>query len=93
MGDHRLEVSFVPCAERAQRTWQLLFEVRFDPRWVQKLTAREREVLLLVCQGWDNQYIAQELRCSVGTVKKHVSAILRCAGMDRSMLAASHYSA
>lgn len=44
------------------------------------LTAREREVLVLVVQGKDNQNIASELHLAVGTVKTHVHNIMAKAG-------------
>ena len=41
------------------------------------LTARQIEVLDLVAKGLPNKTIAQKLRCSEGTIKLHVSAILK----------------
>jgi DNA-binding NarL/FixJ family response regulator len=40
-----------------------------------KLTAREREVALLVARGLANKEIARELELSQGTVKLHVHSI------------------
>lgn len=42
-----------------------------------RLTAREAEVLALLCEGLPNKMIARRLRISAGTVKVHVSNILR----------------
>jgi ATP/maltotriose-dependent transcriptional regulator MalT len=42
---------------------------------VEPLTAREREVLLLLLEGTDNRGIAHKLVLSVNTVKKHVMNI------------------
>jgi DNA-binding NarL/FixJ family response regulator len=41
-----------------------------------QLTKRERAVALFAAQGRSNQWIAQQLRISPNTVKKHVSAVL-----------------
>ncbi len=40
------------------------------------LTAREQQVITLVCQGLSNKEIARELGLSEGTVKQHVHRIL-----------------
>lgn len=42
----------------------------------EQLTAREKEVLLLIAKGKTNQEIADELFISLKTVKVHVSNIL-----------------
>ncbi|WML92289.1 response regulator transcription factor [Thiothrix lacustris] len=41
------------------------------------LTPRQREVFRLMARGLPNKSIARELSCSDGTIKLHVSAILR----------------
>ena len=41
------------------------------------LTARQIEVLLLICQGKTNRYIAESLNIIEATAKAHVSAIFR----------------
>ncbi len=41
-----------------------------------RLTARELEVLLLVCRGLTNKQIARALRCAPHTIEHHVSNIL-----------------
>jgi DNA-binding NarL/FixJ family response regulator len=47
-----------------------------DPMERADLTAREREVLDGILQGWSNAQLAARLRISVPTVKTHVSNVL-----------------
>jgi DNA-binding NarL/FixJ family response regulator len=44
---------------------------------VESLSPRQREVLLLVASGKSNLEIADELSCSLNTVKRHVTAVLQ----------------
>lgn len=46
-----------------------------SPRLHDQLTAREREILVLIAQGHSNRLIADALFISVGTVKGHVNHI------------------
>ncbi|MGH8618460.1 MAG: helix-turn-helix domain-containing protein [Burkholderiales bacterium] len=41
------------------------------------LTTRQREVLALLCEGLSNKHIARRLGIAGGTVKVHISSILR----------------
>jgi DNA-binding NarL/FixJ family response regulator len=52
------------------------------------LTARERQVLVLIVEGKDNSEIAAELVISPETVKTHVSAILEKLQVDNRVQAA-----
>ncbi|MEY2420411.1 MAG: hypothetical protein QOI95_478 [Acidimicrobiaceae bacterium] len=51
-------------------------EARDDPE-LDKLTARERDVLRLIARGYTYKEIARRLEISVKTVETHVSAVLR----------------
>lgn len=59
-----------------------------EDAWAQKLTAREKQVALLVAQGASNQDIAARCDISERTVKAHLSAIFDKLGIaDRLQLA------
>ena len=45
-------------------------------KW-EALSARERDVAALICLGYTNEQIAERLVIALGTVKTHVSNILR----------------
>jgi DNA-binding NarL/FixJ family response regulator len=51
-------------------------DTREDPE-LDKLTARERDVLRLIARGYTYKEIARRLEISVKTVESHVSAVLR----------------
>jgi DNA-binding NarL/FixJ family response regulator len=44
--------------------------------WSCVLTARQQEIVALICRGLSNKEIARELRLSEGTAKVHVHNIL-----------------
>jgi DNA-binding NarL/FixJ family response regulator len=68
--------------------------LRPPPRAVAQLTAREREVLVLIANGLSNTEIAGRLTMSVPTAKTHVSRILAKLGArDRAQLVVLAYQA
>ena len=59
---------------------------------LETITAREREVLLLVARGRSNAEIAEDLHMSAATAKTHVSRILSKLGArDRAQLVVIAY--
>lgn len=64
------------------------------PVGFESLSPRERDVLRLVATGMNNREIGQQLHLSPGTVKNHVSAILRRLGTadrtEAAVLATKH---
>jgi DNA-binding NarL/FixJ family response regulator len=58
------------------------------PRRRPALSPREFEVLDLLARGWDNARIAAALYVSLGTVKHHISNILRKLGVENRIQAA-----
>jgi DNA-binding NarL/FixJ family response regulator len=59
---------------------------------VERLTPREREVLVLMAEGRDNREISEQLVLSSATVKTHVSRILMKTGSrDRAQAVALAY--
>ncbi len=64
-----------------QASAYLLREVR-TPEAKEALTEREREVLLLLAQGYSNQEIGRDLQIAEDTVKTHVKHILAKLGVQ-----------
>lgn len=55
------------------------------------LTPRQRELLTLLAQGYNNQRIARTMDLSVKTVENHLTALYRAIGVE-SRLEANHYA-
>ncbi len=56
---------------------QLLYNTGTKPNEIETaLTERERDIVVRIAQGKNNQEIADELFLSIGTVKNHISVIL-----------------
>jgi DNA-binding NarL/FixJ family response regulator len=65
---------------------------RTDTTTLGLVTAREKEVLLLVARGLSNAEIAEELAMSLATAKTHVSRLLQKLGVrDRAQLVVFSY--
>ena len=64
-------------------------EATAPPAVAVKLTPREREVLTLLVDGYDNGEIARRLYLSPSTVKNHVSKLLERLGVDNRIQAAT----
>ncbi len=61
---------------------------KIDPKILQQITPREREVLALVPKGYTNAEIAEKLGIATGTVKIHIEHILSKLGLkDRTQAA------
>ena len=59
-----------------------------------RLTARQLEVLSLLCEGLPNKLICRQLKIATGTVKVHISVILRELGVTsrlQAVVAASRW--
>ena len=55
---------------------------------MEKLTIREKDILLVLGEGLSNQQIAEKLYISENTVKKHISSILAKLGLEHRTQAA-----
>lgn len=53
------------------------------PRLIEPLTARELEILALVCDGWSNQEICERLGIGLPTVKFHLANLFGKLGVRR----------
>jgi DNA-binding CsgD family transcriptional regulator len=88
VGEKSLRVNFIPLpGQGSSRLWGLLLKEVSDwkhvpPFWRDLLTQREVEVTECVLQGWDNELIAEHLKCSKGTVKKHLQRVFDAMGVS-----------
>jgi DNA-binding CsgD family transcriptional regulator len=77
-------------AELAERVGGLHTPVLARGAGVERLTAREREVALLVANGWSSRDVADHLGVSTRTVETHLARVYRKLGItSRSELAAA----
>lgn len=81
-GESVLVASFLPAPEELRGCWLLTLNIQSRPKWCETLTPRERQVLELLRNAYDNELIAEQLSCAVETVKKHVSSILEKSGKE-----------
>ena len=61
---------------------------RTEPQ--ERLTEREREIVVSLARGWSNRRIADELHISEKTVRTHVSHVLEKLGVTNRVEAALH---
>jgi DNA-binding NarL/FixJ family response regulator len=88
-----LEVASLSPAERRTLTRILgRARSRVEPHHgFDKVTAREREIVGLVCEGLGNQAIAERLEISEATVRHHLTSIYAKTGVrDRVSLVITH---
>jgi DNA-binding NarL/FixJ family response regulator len=75
-----------------QRLVERLARAPVDDRSIADLTAREREILVLVARGFSNTEIADRKRIGLSTVKTHLSHLLaKLAARDRAQLVIAAY--
>jgi LuxR family transcriptional regulator, maltose regulon positive regulatory protein len=77
--------AFGPCSPYARRLLHLFerpIETSLQPLGGEQLSARELEVLQMICDGLSNQDIAARLYLTVGTVKSHVHHIFGKMGVE-----------
>ena len=65
----------MPCVDRVARTGA--GEVAAVDDELDRLSAREREVMRLIARGYAYKEVAKELFISIKTVETHVSSVLR----------------
>jgi two-component system nitrate/nitrite response regulator NarL len=58
------------------------------PRKIDSLTTRQVEILGMIAQGHANREIAERLSITEGTVKVHISALLKRLGVSSRLQAA-----
>ena len=59
------------------------------PSGLNELTARERDVLALICEGMDDKTMARTLKVSGNTVRNHVARVYSKIGVNRRVAAAA----
>ena len=67
-------------AKESPKMRPLLAQNASRSEWSFVLTARQQEIVALICRGLSNKEIARELRLSEGTAKMHVHNILEKTG-------------
>lgn len=85
MGDSRIE-GFVSAAGPARRIMKRLSETGIKGRTIEQesgLSRREVRILLMICEGASNKFIAGRLGISESTVKFHLTNLYRKLGCTR----------
>lgn len=74
---------FVQALTEKLKAWCQSTEPRLRSSEIDMLTAREREILALVCEGRSDTEMGQMLRLSQNTVRNHVASLFRKIGVNR----------
>lgn len=94
LADLQLAVARVVAGERwipAQLVDRLVHRQPAPPRATPVLTRRQRELLRLLMQGFDNRKIAQAMDLSVKTVENHLTSLYRSLAVE-SRLEATNFA-
>jgi DNA-binding NarL/FixJ family response regulator len=81
---HRGEAFFAPEVAQAFFDNYVLTEGRMEKSGAQRLSEREREVLILIAEGLANKEIADRLNVSVRTAEKHRQSVMDKLGVHKA---------
>jgi DNA-binding NarL/FixJ family response regulator len=79
MPDHALD--YLLAFAKSRRKSPPTEHTEIDRAAVERLSKRQRQVLMKVVQGKGNKIVAHEMNISEGTVKAHLSEVFRALGV------------